>query len=645
MTTRLPRSQYSLSAVLLACLAGCVERGIEVLNEHHCANQQGNATCVARYGGTLDYCAWGLPDGGCSIAATPAGDGCVVLPPEDAACYSPCGGRRLAEEPGQRCLGYPDPIPGATDTSTSYGTSSSSTTGATTSTDDETGTTTDEETETTTAPRTCSADEDCTAPSAPACDLSLGECVPCSSAPDPDEACRAFDRSTPVCADDTCVACSEDDAGACTDDAPACLDHECVECTPDQRDACDDAHPVCGTANTCVPCSGDVLGACDDDTPLCIDERCVACVTHDECPAAAPGRNAAACDHATGACFPDDAVWHVDGDADCELGDGTPDTPYCTLAEALDRALELGTGTIVLHDRSEGGIDTYAGVTVPAGLRLAILAAAGERPLVRGGGRNPGLHIEADAVVYLDGIAVSQGAAAGLEILGTVYADDVEVSGNRGFGVLIGGSGRFEARRSRIVANTDGAIRLQAAADEGDEAGDETDSGGASTGASSGEDTSPTESRRAPSDAALYLENCFVAQTATDTNALTLSGGVTEVLYSTIVANFGESSVLACDDDARVTVRNAVLASRGSTVLACDTEVVTSYSAADAPLPEWFANFNAGDLALSTNAPAELLTAARWQAGDPTTDIDGTARPRGPEDEDVAGADVPAFER
>src|SRR5690606_13198484 len=203
MTTRLPRSQYSLSAVLLACLAGCVERGIEVLNEHHCANQQGNATCVARYGGTLDYCAWGLPDGGCSIAATPAGDGCVVLPPEDAACYSPCGGRRLAEEPGQRCLGYPDPIPGATDTSTSYGTSSSSTTGATTSTDDETGTTTDEETETTTAPRTCSADEDCTAPSAPACDLSLGECVPCSSAPDPDEACRAFDRSTPVCADDT----------------------------------------------------------------------------------------------------------------------------------------------------------------------------------------------------------------------------------------------------------------------------------------------------------------------------------------------------------------------------------------------------------------------------------------------------------
>ena len=56
----------------------------------------------------------------------------------------------------------------------------------------------------------------------------------------------------------------------------------------------------------------------------------------------------------------------------------------------------------------------------------------------------------------------------------------------------------------------------------------------------------------------------------------------------------------------------------------------------------WFANWANGDLRLSPTAPAALATAAKWQLGDPTTDIDGDLRPTTDGADDYAGADIPA---
>src|SRR5690606_16597122 len=151
----------------------------------------------------------------------------------------------------------------------------------------------------------------------------------------PDAACAAFDSTAPVCFEDACVPCTEGNAGACEGETPACLENKCIECTAENTEACDENHPVCGSSNACVECSGNDLGVCEGITPLCVAEECSRCVAHEECPAGGPGWNAAACDFATGACFPATDVWHVDGDANCGTATGFQDMPFCTIAEAL----------------------------------------------------------------------------------------------------------------------------------------------------------------------------------------------------------------------------------------------------------------------------------------------------------------------
>src|SRR5690606_39108548 len=145
---------------------------------------------------------------------------------------------------------------------------------------------------------------------------------------------------------------------------------------------------------------------------------------------------------------------------------------------------------------------------------------------VQGTGQSPGLRIDPGATVYLDGILIGQGNTNGLEVLGTVYADAIDASGNRGTGVLVQGSGRFHAHRPRIIANNQGGIRLEATPDDGNDS-DGTDTGAASTGALAGssgdamndDGASAFGFQQAPNGTpSLYLENCFVAQASNDTD-------------------------------------------------------------------------------------------------------------------------------
>lgn len=86
MTTTLPWA---------ACTSTITE-----FSHSHCANQQGDAFCIALHGSVARYCS--LPvDPHCINDAI---DGCVETRPEDPVCYSPCGGRiSLADAPDSFC--------------------------------------------------------------------------------------------------------------------------------------------------------------------------------------------------------------------------------------------------------------------------------------------------------------------------------------------------------------------------------------------------------------------------------------------------------------------------------------------------------------------------------------------------------------
>src|SRR5690606_31095355 len=69
------------------CGLGLAACKFSELNEEHCENNEGDATCLARYpDGSRPYCGRGT-------CFTEVEDGCLAEAPTDDACASPCGGQ------------------------------------------------------------------------------------------------------------------------------------------------------------------------------------------------------------------------------------------------------------------------------------------------------------------------------------------------------------------------------------------------------------------------------------------------------------------------------------------------------------------------------------------------------------------------
>ena len=99
------------------------------------------------------------------------------------------------------------------------------------------------------------------------------------SEPDPCDACTG---DTPVCVDDECVACTEDDAGSCTDTELCTPEHECVPCMGEETPGCAEGE-VCTEDNECVTCT-ETTHCTDPAASVCMDENeCTACVENDDC--------------------------------------------------------------------------------------------------------------------------------------------------------------------------------------------------------------------------------------------------------------------------------------------------------------------------------------------------------------------------
>jgi len=651
----LPRQIFLTNAISIASLLGaCQPLDVDVIpNPNHCANLTGNAYCIGEYEATRPYCGVGLE--GCYPRLPGAGDGCLEFQPEEDECYSPCGGRQnLHDDPDQTCEQFPPTTVGTTtvaestttsNTSSSTGDTTTSTAeGETTDGDPEASNTTElaESSSESTGPTGCLADEDCPSAAAPACDPGTGTCVPCSASGTPDASCETFDPETPVCFEDACVACTNDNAGACAGETPACVENTCVECTPEVLDACTADEPACGPQNSCVQCTAENPVACQGTTPLCDDtsNTCVPCTAHDQCEAA--------CDLETGECFPEDSVLHVDGDDDCSDGNpGSLAQPVCTVQAAIDRVVDRGT--VIVH-ALDGGLTYQGSVSIDSAIVVAILAAEGEtpRPAILGTA-SAGLSATGGAVVYLEGLAFRSGSQDGITVSDArVQAENVSVELNGGVGVVVSADSTFHASACRIIGNAEGGIVV------GDNGGpvEETGSGSGSSSSGAGFGMRVLDSPN------LRLVNCFV-NGANNWDAVAVAEGEVEIVYSTLGGRFLEgapSRALFCEAGATVAARNSIFAAAdtGYDEVQCPSLTATR-SAAEMNLggdnvalgnlvlggeTAWFANFASGDLHLNA-PPQSLLSAARWQSGDPTTDIDGDDRPTTADAVDVAGADIP----
>jgi hypothetical protein len=381
----------------------------------------------------------------------------------------------------------------------------------------------------TTGPMPCASDEDCTDDAAPFCEPVRSECVGCDEMTDPDGACAGADPALPLCVRGGCVAC-----------------------TPENPAVCDQA-----------------LLVCDDES-----NACVRCEAHGEC-------GSGACELAAGTCFPPGVVVHVDGD-------GGQD--FLSVAAAV---ASVGAGqyrVIVVHELEMDA--EYGMVTINNGKTIALLAAPGEHPIIRGTGMgNPGVRVEGvGTVLYMDGLRVSQSAAQGLVVNGAFAWVD----------------------RSRIVQNTGGGVLAQGGAD-------------------------------------LTLRNCFVGGGgALDVDAVTVNGSTLEMLYTTAGGGAvlgGRARALFCEGANAASVRNSILVSADPMpeVECPGAALTTSVTEGDVGMLNamWFTGYATGDFHLTASGAAAFADIAEWKAGDPVTDIDGHPRPAVDGTPDYAGADVP----
>lgn len=398
----------------------------------------------------------------------------------------------------------------------------------------------------------------------------------------------------------------------CPDAAPYCDGAgACVTC--EGLASCADAEPglpVCDPGSgRCVECTADDPGACAGTTPVCdiADQTCVKCTDHAQC-------DSGACDLATGACFPEDAVLWVDRGSPC--GVGTQEEPFCEISDAVS-GLAPGAPTVV---RVKPGAATYkTKVDVPGGAIVAIL----------GDGGAPVLDVASDAIAVSDGarvflidLAITGSALmTGKGILclqGDVDAERLDITGRKG--LAVDGVGcELALRRARVYGNQGAGIRLN---------------GGS-----------------------LRLENSFVTSNGTGfsmyAGVFVNNGAEVDAVYTTIVGNNGDDTYadsLHCLNAGAVRVRNSLVFGQSqATSVDCDG-VEASDSVVDANtlsgegvkvLPKaeaaWFKDPANGDFHIKPTAP--LKDAAKWRTGDPAIDFDGDPRPDQDGTPDYAGAD------
>lgn len=381
----------------------------------------------------------------------------------------------------------------------------------------------------------CTSDAGCGDPAAPFC-APDGTCVACDGMSDPDAACAGLDPTMPACADGECVQCSEVNATAC------------------------DA----------------TLRICDPEA-----HACAACTAHEQCASEA-------CALLEGRCFPPGVIsLEVDGDGNAD---------HSTVTAAVASIANGEMGIIRIHERDGG--EAYPSVLViDGGKTIALLAAAGEQPSLRGVFGGDALRVDGSGT--------------------TAYLDRIWLRGsNAGRGLVVGARATAWVDRSHIVQNAGGGVLAEA-------------------------------------DASVTIRSSFVGSgDVAEAPVVEVGEASASIVYSTLGGGLGSAHALRCAAAAAVDVRNSVLVAR-TNLPEIDCEATFERSAAELDLGGtnvalgpmsalWFTGYLQGDFSPSHQGAGVLAGIARWREGDPRVDIDGEPRPTGADGvSDHAGADVP----
>lgn len=469
--------------------------------------------------------------------------------------------------------------------------------------------------------------------------------------------------STPICNLDTnqCVSCAAAAPSACADVDP-------------NRPFCDAPSGTCGACDLTNPQS------CPGEAPICdpVTLSCRGCTEIREC----LPHSGSACNPSSGECLPGgNAVVHVDADAEEDDDEGV----FTSIPDALDHIADegLSEGTIILHRPSDGGDYTNPNneIELNRAQTIAIIAADPEAPprIVGSGNGGHGLAVESQAVVLLQGLALSASAIIGGGTRVALLVDGGQVVAQQ--------CSFFDADDHGVVAQNNATLTLEncTIADNGDGFDDNDIGLFANDSIAHLEGCTITGNRNegvlASNRAKVTLESCtitgnedggvfatnaetqvtlvntMVAQTNNGSTAIQAqSQANVTLLYTTALGQFDSSaSALSCPIDTTVTVRNSLLVTAGDAdALDCASASV-SHSAIEEQLDDenddgnnvvledigdslWFISINDGDPHLNQPPPA-VLTAAQWIDGDPEVDIDG--HPRSITGPGVAGADVP----
>ena len=353
-------------------------------------------------------------------------------------------------------------------------------------------------------------------------------------------------------------------------------------------DCTDPAQPFC-VDEVCVACSATAepdtaCASLDIGLPLCVGTECVQC----------SAENADACDSITPLC---DATantcvgcsFHEEcqaiGAPACNIATGACFDPANVTEVNAGTADSIQAAIDAVADGGEHAVLITGGgqlhtITIDSGKTIALVSANNTTQSVRGNDGDPVITVTG-ATAYFHRLRVEDTDDVGIAVASgaTLYADSVQV-----------------------VQNSSGDIQL--------------DSG--TTG---------------------FLRNTMVGADV-NSDAVVASGAELDVLYSTLVGNFGASSLaLSCSGGA-VTVRNSITVSRADDAVNCGgASVATTFEAAGGSYDEGWFDLDGGDLSL--NSAADFDGVAIWEDGDPPFDFEGNSRPTTDGSTDYAGADVP----
>jgi len=404
------------------------------------------------------------------------------------------------------------------------------------------------------------------------------------------------DTSTSTGQDIDCRLDAWVEGSECPANAPFCIDGMCTRCSKNDGEAnscsAQAGGLVCLDSGECVEClSGMDTDACGASTPICSSENeCVACTSHDQCP------GGAGCDLFAGTCLPPDAVFETDA---------------AGIGASLNTIGPGGRGTIRVMDESYIG----PGLNIPTGSTIAIIGFADDTSFVVNDGF-PAFTINGGTTLYLERFAVSRvGANAfGINSQGDVWLDDSTVENfTRGINST---GGRVHLENTRMIQNSGAGVY--------------------STG-----------------NQDITLLNVILAGNGTDSglsNGFVATGSpMLEMVYVTIAQNTGDSSGAIDAPTATGTIRNSIIVSSNlSASISANEDLDITYSAVADD------DFLGGEGVMPIASYGALMLDANWEIGagssaanialrvegDPSTDINGVARPNVGEN-DFAGADLP----